>query len=397
MSTGDGDRQSVTMQIGGSDRERTRTGRVSSPASNRNRQPIGYMKSLVSAIALLSALFVINYARAADAIIEDVEEGGAGKVLPKVISRPAPLFPTSLLRSGAGGTVIVTFTVTQDGAVRDPVVTSSPQKQLNPYAVKAVNAWKFEPGTRDGQPATFRLRASVEFLTQNEEKAVRHETPAQKPAQLESPVNAVPVAKRKAPVVYPYEVVMAGQPAWADASFVVDYVGRPLFANSSASSNKSFAKAVVAMVEASEYQPARKGTQRVMSMAKEHYQFDGELSLDPEARRVLAELRKPMSSILAANELAERPKLVRQVSPAYPRALKDDGLTGQAEIEFIVSKQGTVLFPRIVSSTHEDFGWAATIAVSQWIFQPPQKDGKAVEVRMTVPVLFTAQKLAEVD
>ncbi|MFT3867783.1 MAG: energy transducer TonB [Nibricoccus sp.] len=356
------------------------------------------MKSLVSAVALLSILFAINLGRAADAIIEDVDEGGgATKVLPKVISRPAPLFPTSLLRSGAGGTVIVTFTVTQDGTVRDPVVTSSPQKQLNPYAVKAVNGWKFEPGTRDGQPSTFRLRASVEFLTQNEEKAVRSDPAPQKTPQLETPSNSVPVAKRKAPVVYPYEVVMAGQPAWADASFVVDYVGRPLFANSSAASNKSFAKAVVAMVEASEYQPARKGALRVMSMAKEHYQFDGELSLDPESRRVLAELRKPAPSILAATELSERPKLIRQVSPTYPRALKDDGLTGQAEIEFIVTKEGKVLFPRIVSSTHEDFGWAATVAVSQWVFQPPQKDGRAVEVRMSVPVLFTAQKLAEAD
>lgn len=353
------------------------------------------MKSLVSAIALLSALFALNNLRAADAIIEDVEEGGAGKVMPRIVSQPPPVFPASLVKSGVSGKVIVTFLVHEDGTVSDAVVTSSPQRQLNPYAIKAVGSWKFEPGTRNGQPSTFRLRAPVEFIAKADEPAARVE--AKPSSAAENPSGLAPVAKRKAPVVYPYEVVMAGQPAWADASFVVDYVGRPLFANSSAASNKSFAKAVVAMVEASEYQPARKGSQRVMSMAREHYQFDGELSLDPESRRVLAELRKPTPAILAANELTERPKLIRQVSPAYPRALKDDGLTGQAEIEFIVSKQGTVLFPRIVSSTHEDFGWAATVAVSQWVFQPPQKDGRAVEVRMTVPVLFTAQKLAEVD
>jgi outer membrane biosynthesis protein TonB len=56
-----------------------------------------------------------------------------------------------------------------------------------------------------------------------------------------------------------------------------------------------------------------------------------------------------------------------------------------------------VLFPRIVSASHEDFGWAASVAVAQWRYQPPQKDGRSVEVRMTVPILFTAQQLAEAD
>jgi TonB family protein len=151
------------------------------------------------------------------------------------------------------------------------------------------------------------------------------------------------------------------------------------------------------MVEASEYSPGVKGSRRVMSQASEHFQFDGENSLDTNSRRVLAELRKPHPSILTTTELDERPKVLKQVSPAYPRALKDDGLTGQAEIEFIISKEGYVMFPKIVSATYEDFGWAASVAVAQWRYQPPMKDGHPVEVRMTVPVLFTAQKLAEVD
>jgi TonB family protein len=96
-------------------------------------------------------------------------------------------------------------------------------------------------------------------------------------------------------------------------------------------------------------------------------------------------------------ELDERPKTVRQDSPVYPRALKDDSLTGQAEIEFIVGADGRVHYPRIVSATQEDFGWAAATAIAQWQFQPPTKDGKHVDVRMTVPVLFDARKLAAAD
>ncbi len=58
------------------------------------------------------------------------------------------------------------------------------------------------------------------------------------------------------------------------------------------------AQLLLAAVEASEYQPVRKGAQRVMTLAKEHYQYDGELSLDPESRRILTELRKPAPAFL---------------------------------------------------------------------------------------------------
>ena len=352
------------------------------------------MKRFTYTAALFLAVFSANILIAADAIVEDVDEGGSGKVLPKIISQPAPVFPPSLLRSGAGGKVIVTFTVDETGEVRDAVVTSSPQRLLNPYAVKAVSAWRFEPGTRDGLPSSFHLRAPVEFLA---EAAGRTEVRRAVAGDGKKSYDVAPVARHRPQPVYPYEMVVSGRTGWVDASFVVDYVGRPLFTTASNSNDQSMARAAIAMIEASEYSPGKKGSQRVMSPTSEHFQFDGESSLDPESRRVLAELRNSSFAILAVSELDERPKLIQQVAPVYPRALKDDGLTGQAEIEFVVSREGRVLFPRIVSATHEDFGWAATVAVAQWRYQPPQKDGHSVEVRMTVPVLFTAQRLAESD
>lgn len=205
------------------------------------------------------------------------------------------------------------------------------------------------------------------------------------------------VAKRKVVPVYPYELLVSGHSGWAEASFVIDYSGRPLFANPKHASDPAFGKAVVAMIEASQYVPGRRDKHAVMSPSSERYQFAGEESFDADARRVLASLRRGNSGFAAATELDERPRAVRQDSPAYPRALKDDGLTGQAEIEFVIDRDGRVLFPRIVSASHEDFGWAAATAVAQWKFQPPQKDGKQVDAIMRVPVLFDAHKLASSD
>ena len=196
--------------------------------------------------------------------------------------------------------------------------------------------------------------------------------------------------------MYPYEMLMIGRSGWAEASFVIDYAGRPLFANPKNASDPAFAKALVAMVEANQYSPGKRDKHKVMSPASERYQFQGEASLDENARRILKTLRSG-ESLSGVAELDSRPKALQQDSPVYPRALKDDGLTGQAEIEFVIDREGRVLFPHIVSATHEDFGWAAATAVAQWRFQPPQKDGQKVDAIMRVPILFDAHKLASSD
>ncbi len=208
--------------------------------------------------------------------------------------------------------------------------------------------------------------------------------------------DVAPATLRKAAPVYPYDMLLAGRTGWAEASFVVDYLGRPLFANPKAASDPAFAHALVAMVEASEYAPAKKGKHTVMAPSNEQFRF-AEDTLDDSAKRVLGELRKGGGTIAPVSMLDARPRALRQDSPVYPRALKDDGLTGQAEIEFVVDKDGRVLFPHIVSATHEDFGWAAATAVAQWRFQPPQRNGQAVDTLMRVPILFDAHKLASAD
>lgn len=205
-----------------------------------------------------------------------------------------------------------------------------------------------------------------------------------------------PQAKRRVAPVYPFEMLVAGRSGWAEADFLVDHSGRAQFTNPHGS-DREFALAITAMVEASDFSPARKGKRPLMAPSIERYSFNGEASLDLEARRILTEIRQGGERIVATAALSARPTPIKQSTPVYPRGLKCDKQTGQAEIEFIINREGRVLFPRIISASHEDFGWAAATAVSQWRFQPPVKDGQAVDVRMTVPVIFDARQLAEAE
>lgn len=204
-------------------------------------------------------------------------------------------------------------------------------------------------------------------------------------------------AQREIAMVYPYEMLIQGKPGWADASFVIDYAGRPLFTQSSQASDPAFARAAVAMIEANQFAPVKKDRRLTMAQAAQRFQFGGDASLTPETRRIVAELRKETPAICNVTELDERPKALKQDAPVYPRAMKDDGLTGHAEIEFVVTADGQVVCPRILSASQEDFGWAAAAAVAQWRFQSPTRNGQKVDARMTVPILFDARRLAAAD
>ena len=204
-------------------------------------------------------------------------------------------------------------------------------------------------------------------------------------------------AVREIAMVYPYEMLIQGKPGWADASFVIGYAGQPLFTTPDGSSDPAFARAAVAMIEANRFTPVKKARRMTMAKSVQRFTFGGDASLSPGTRRVIAELRKERPAICSVTELDERPKVLRQDAPVYPRAMKDDGLTGQAEIEFVVTVDGEVVCPRIVSASQEDFGWAAATAVAQWRFQAPIKNGQKVDARMIVPVLFDARRLAASD
>jgi TonB family protein len=348
--------------------------------SNMNPSRLNHVSLVAVVFAVLASLGAPSLSAAPQALIEEVDgsRSAANTVLPRLVSQVAALYPASHARSG-GEAVVVSFSVNENGKVENPKILSTPSTLLEGAAKKAVLAWKFTPGSRLGKSAEFRLKAPVTFSVNGDS------------------IDDAPSASRKVAAVYPYEQLVKGQPGWGEVSFVVDYSGRAILAASTGASDAAFSKSVIAMLEATEFAPAKKDKRTVMASSLDRELFSPEATLDPVARNVLSQLRKAQPAIYALADLDDRPKAVTQHSAVYPRSMKTDGLTGQAEIEFIVDRDGRVLFPRIVSSTHEDFGWAAATAVAQWKFNPPMRSGQRVDARMTVPVIFDAQKLASSD
>ena len=195
--------------------------------------------------------------------------------------------------------------------------------------------------------------------------------------------------------VFPYEALVAGHAGWAEITFTVDYSGRAILLSTVAASDPVFASAFQADIEAIEFVPPRKNGSPLMSQVKERYDFPAQPALDAIAKGILAELRKPKPAIVNVDELDKKPEPIRQPQPAYPWILRSDGLSGQAEIEFVIDRNGRPLFPRIISSTNGDFGWAAATGIQRWRYQPPVKNGEKVDARIKVTVVFDINKNAD--
>ena len=91
------------------------------------------------------------------------------------IERSAPRYPQSALRSGAQGWVRLSFVVTEDGSVVDPVVEDSTgNRYFERAAMQSVESWSYEPATFDGEPVQqCENEVMISFFMEGSEAGVR--------------------------------------------------------------------------------------------------------------------------------------------------------------------------------------------------------------------------------
>jgi TonB family protein len=85
------------------------------------------------------------------------------------------------------------------------------------------------------------------------------------------------------------------------------------------------------------------------------------------------------------------PTLVKEVKPSYTARAVAAGIQGTVLMSAVVLADGTVGEVTVVRSLDTVYGLdtQAVNAVKQWLFNPGQKDGVAVAVRVTIEMSFT--------
>ena len=86
------------------------------------------------------------------------------------------------------------------------------------------------------------------------------------------------------------------------------------------------------------------------------------------------------------SKVDEKPVALKMVPPVAPV-----GETGLVAVLCVIDESGRVIQASVSKSTNQALDKAAVAAIQKWSFQPAKKDGKAVKVRVAVPVRFDDQ------
>jgi len=93
-----------------------------------------------------------------------------GDAVPMV--RVPPQYPERAMQRGIEGRVLIEFTISKSGSVKDPkVVAYEPSKIFNKAALKAVLQWKYNPKIEDGKAVEQKgIRIAIPFRLGGEEQ-----------------------------------------------------------------------------------------------------------------------------------------------------------------------------------------------------------------------------------
>ncbi|MDX2185738.1 MAG: energy transducer TonB [Opitutaceae bacterium] len=84
----------------------------------------------------------------------------------------------------------------------------------------------------------------------------------------------------------------------------------------------------------------------------------------------------------------ENPVPVKTPPPAYPETLLKEGVSGIAVVTVVIDENGDVLAAEARKASHDDFKAPAETAVKAWKFNPAKLAGKAVKVKVAIPIKF---------
>ncbi len=305
----------------------------------------------------------------------------------RAVNSVDPDYPDELMARKLPGRVDLAFVIDEQGRATAPEVRWASHAAFVESALRAVEKMKFEPAHQGPVARATVMEAPMSFgefgLKRADTLAASRITVPSVPEGATPPGPFVLIEP-----VHPFERLLAGEGGSASAEFEVDARGAVREVTIKESSAPEFAAALRAAIEAWGFQAARDATGVVPARLAVTWVFPA--PDDGATGRVAAALRPGGAGIAGAKGLDRRLTPLWRGFPVYPRTLLAEKPDGQAEIEFIIDRDGRVRCPRIKSATHEDFGWAAATAISQWVFERPLRKGEPVDVKVTIPVDFKA-------
>jgi TonB family protein len=311
---------------------------------------------------------------------------------PQIKTRVAPVYPGGQHLRGLEGEVVVEFSVDTEGRVINPYIVRSNNPGFDAAAIEAIVKWQFHPAMADGRPVvTDKVQQLLSFQIQGGgRQAFSINRPkGQKNLSPELQADVPPKVQSIMPAVFPFDALMAKKRGQIEVVFTVGANGLVTDFTFERADHPEFAEAMKAMLDTMIFVPARKGNRAVpvsLRMKLTFNEHGGDVIIADSAQKILKELRRGKSDFPEPADLDGPLTPVSRRPPEFPSYAEAD--QGHALIEFFVDESGLAQLPRAVKASAPEFGYAASQAVATWRFMPPLKNGRAVSVRVRVPVSF---------
>ena len=95
--------------------------------------------------------------------LNPTNQPGADLSAPEAITKVDPIYPQDLMQDHVEGTVVLRAIIRSDGTVAEVRVLDGVDERLNENARKALEQWRFRPGTKDGVPIDIEAVVRVPF------------------------------------------------------------------------------------------------------------------------------------------------------------------------------------------------------------------------------------------
>jgi TonB family protein len=331
--------------------------------------------------------------------------GGAETKLdkpPQTISKVEPEYPYALRLNGNKGEVLLEFTVNASGDVLNPKIIKSTHPEFEAPAVEALLKWKFTPGVKNGRAVNTRMQVPIWFQLAGrpgdgvDAFLIPEKAPKTLPPEFQ--YDQAPRPTLTAAPVYPFELLQQKVKGSATVTFNIDPQGNPRKITVLEATRPEFGAATIAMMATWKFEPAKKDGKPTWAFLRKKQTFnrtDRDSPVDNSTERLLRVLAKNPEDVLGdLKDLDAKPTARFQPEPIVPEIMLTEPANAQADIEFIIDRTGRAQLPRVVSTSRADFGWAAATAVARWRFTPPTKNGKPVDVRVRIPVVYESPAVA---
>lgn len=315
----------------------------------------------------------------------------APRTSPSPKATPTGDYPAVLLERRLQGAVRFACLVSPEGRPTEVKIVGASHVEFVQPALRSLEHWEFTPGMQGDLPVASEIEGLVSF-----EDIVKSPEETLAANGLAAPDGSVPsVHVMPAYVVdpvWPIEALLAGESGAATVEFTVAETGLVHDIHVREATQPAYGAAVAAALQSWAFErPLEKGRGTTVPM-RQRYEFKAPAADAAESApfgRVLDLLRR--GEITSAKGLDAKLTPLYRVRPEYPEALREQrNPAGRAEIEFVIDREGRARFPRIISATHEEFGWAAATAVAQWVFKAPRRGGEPVDVKVRIPFDFVA-------